>query len=392
MTSREEEIFSLIQKQPLISQSEIADQLNIARSSVAVYISSMIKKGIIQGRGYILNSESQPSSYVCVIGTAAIDFIGEIDEFPDPEIINLYESPLLLQRYGGTAKNTAEVLSFFGIKSQMIAALGKDIWGQNFVQDCKQHLIGTDGCIEIDGSPTDMYWEIRSKCPKKIIMRLANCKLRSHITPDVLNSRRRLITESSAIVVEDGLPLDSILHIIKNVNHKMLILETTDPANRGKRIAHLLPSFPGIVTSTEYLCQTYNLLQPPVEYNIAEATRIAGFLYKMNIRDCLFTFGSQYLCYLYHGRLYFSDVHFSDGNEHQVYKRFQFGRACIIGTYVFCRLNNDSPETMLRKISISRHHAALSEHIVPSDLSPSVFSNYYNKMDDHLQVISLTDN
>ena len=90
MTPREKEIFDLIQQQPLISQSEIADQLNIARSSVAVYIASMIKQGIIQGRGYILGFNSELTPYVCVIGTVAADFIGEIDKHVRPAASDVF--------------------------------------------------------------------------------------------------------------------------------------------------------------------------------------------------------------------------------------------------------------------------------------------------------------
>lgn len=390
MTPREKEIFELIQQQPLISQSEIADQLNIARSSVAVYIASMVKQGIIQGRGYILNSGSDPSPYICVIGTVAADFVGEIDEMPNPDIVNLYENPLLHQRYGGTAKNTAEALSSLGHKPQIIAALGKDIWGQACLQECSQHSIGTDGCVEVDGSPTDMYWEIRYKAPQKILLRLANCKLRSFITPEVLLSRRHLLLQAEAVVLEDGLSPDSILYLLNSIDSKKIFLETTDPAIRGKQICHLLPSFGNIITSCEYLCRTYEAIPAPTEYSIDEASNIAQFLLGKGFGSCLFTFGPQYLCYLFHGRLYVSCVRFCDGAEGHIYQRFQFGRASIVGTFIHCQLASDSPEVMLRKVAIARHHAAISENIVPYDFSTSTFSKYYNKMDDRLQIIPLS--
>ena len=54
MTQRERQILNLIEANPMISQQELADQLGIARSSVAVHISNLQKKGDIAGKGYVL--------------------------------------------------------------------------------------------------------------------------------------------------------------------------------------------------------------------------------------------------------------------------------------------------------------------------------------------------
>ena len=47
MTKREHDILQLIQENPTIDQSEIADLLHIKRSTVAVHISNLTKKGVI---------------------------------------------------------------------------------------------------------------------------------------------------------------------------------------------------------------------------------------------------------------------------------------------------------------------------------------------------------
>ena len=55
LTSREQEIVNAIKKNPLISQDELAEIFQISRSSVAVHISNLMKKGIIRGKGYVFN-------------------------------------------------------------------------------------------------------------------------------------------------------------------------------------------------------------------------------------------------------------------------------------------------------------------------------------------------
>ncbi len=54
ITARERELLEWIEQDPLISQQELAARVNITRSSVAVHISNLTKKGFIKGRGYIL--------------------------------------------------------------------------------------------------------------------------------------------------------------------------------------------------------------------------------------------------------------------------------------------------------------------------------------------------
>ena len=50
MTQRERQILRLIEANPMISQQELADKMGIARSSVAVHISNLTKKGYIAGK------------------------------------------------------------------------------------------------------------------------------------------------------------------------------------------------------------------------------------------------------------------------------------------------------------------------------------------------------
>jgi len=74
MTSREKEILEIIKKDPMIPQQEIADILNINRSSVAVHIANLMKKGYIKGKGYIVMEEKM----VSVLGGSNISFSLEV--------------------------------------------------------------------------------------------------------------------------------------------------------------------------------------------------------------------------------------------------------------------------------------------------------------------------
>lgn len=62
MTERERQILGWIRENPMISQQELADKAGIARSSAAVHISNMMKKGIILGKATLSARRTTSSS------------------------------------------------------------------------------------------------------------------------------------------------------------------------------------------------------------------------------------------------------------------------------------------------------------------------------------------
>ena len=72
MTQRERQILRWIEENPMISQQELAEKAGITRSSVAVHISNLMKKGFIAGKGYVLRS----GTYVVVVGGVNMDIGG----------------------------------------------------------------------------------------------------------------------------------------------------------------------------------------------------------------------------------------------------------------------------------------------------------------------------
>ena len=83
MTPREREILEIIKNKPTIEQNELAAMLGITRSSVAVHIANLQKKGYLLGRGYIVND----GNYIVGIGAANVDVHGR-----SKKAINLHDS------------------------------------------------------------------------------------------------------------------------------------------------------------------------------------------------------------------------------------------------------------------------------------------------------------
>ncbi|KKM10932.1 hypothetical protein SY88_11235 [Clostridiales bacterium PH28_bin88] len=78
LTEREKEILSLLRQDPMISQEELANRLNISRSATAVHISNIIKKGAILGRGYVFGEDPG----IVVVGTTELTIAASTMEDP----------------------------------------------------------------------------------------------------------------------------------------------------------------------------------------------------------------------------------------------------------------------------------------------------------------------
>jgi len=203
MTKREQEIFELISSNPMISQDEIAEKLNIARSSVSVYVSNMQKKGIIIGRGYILNNDQEDKDPVC-IGTLAVDFYGMIHD--DAMDMGIYESADLNMFYGGCAKNVAEYLALFNYKPRIISAVGNDVLGMAILEECRKHELDVSSCVNINGKNTSTYLDIKNSKSGTIYMGLTNWQINQELTADFFASKHRVLNKASIIIADDSIP------------------------------------------------------------------------------------------------------------------------------------------------------------------------------------------
>lgn len=112
LTSREKEIFEVLKKEPQISQDELASRFGITRSSAAVHISNLMKKGVILGKGYVINEQVT----VVVIGES---FMGML-------VAGQEDSTKIDLTYGGFAFEASRALANFGLNVKVITVTGND--------------------------------------------------------------------------------------------------------------------------------------------------------------------------------------------------------------------------------------------------------------------------
>lgn len=208
MTAREQEILQIIKRNPMISQNEIADLLNLTRSSVSVYITNLTKAGLIRGRGYILEDEGYP----VVIGTSALDILSVFDTY------NIDNDPRLPQKncnisfvYSGGAKNVSEYLARLDRHPRLISALARDQFGEKIALECNQHGISTDHSLFLENASTTMFLEVDG--PDLHISGLASSPIEQKISPAFLETKYVCLKEAGLIAVEDRLSRDTIEYL-----------------------------------------------------------------------------------------------------------------------------------------------------------------------------------
>ena len=129
MTQREREILHWIEEDPLISQQELAERAGITRSSVAVHISNLMKKGYIAGKGYVLRNPS----YAAVIGGVNMDIGGRSSA---PLVAEDSNPGKVRMSLGGVGRNIAHNMSLLGIDVRLLTAFGDDLYAQKIAASC----------------------------------------------------------------------------------------------------------------------------------------------------------------------------------------------------------------------------------------------------------------
>ena len=150
MTERENEILQWIKENPFISQQEIAERANITRSSVAVHISNLMKKGKIIGKGYVVQEEG----YITVIGGTNVDISGTsastlLEEDSNPGLITV--------THGGVGRNITENLKRMDRQVEFITVLGDDVYGQEILKNLRAMGIGMQHSMICQGKRTSTY-------------------------------------------------------------------------------------------------------------------------------------------------------------------------------------------------------------------------------------------
>ena len=222
MTQRERQILQRIEANPMISQQELADGLGITRSSVAVHISNLIKKGCIAGKGYVLRS----GSYVVVVGGVNVDIGGR--SFAPPVAADSNPGSVTIS-LGGVGRNIAHNMALMGLDVRMLTALGDDLNGQRIAASCSELGIDMSHALRVSDAATSTYLYLTDQ-NGEMVMAVSDMEICKQITPAYLAANLPLLQNAQAVVADTNIPAESLLWLAENCTAPLFV----DPVSTAK--------------------------------------------------------------------------------------------------------------------------------------------------------------
>ncbi|HZK86936.1 MAG TPA: PfkB family carbohydrate kinase [Syntrophomonas sp.] len=136
LTAREQEIAEVLAKDPLASQEDLAIRFGISRSSVAVHISNLMKKGVILGKGYVFNKKVA----AVVVGEALLRInVNQNDH-----------STRIDTDYAGFALEVSQALVGLGMITKLLTVMGTDELGSQILHTLKNQEVDISNVIRSD--------------------------------------------------------------------------------------------------------------------------------------------------------------------------------------------------------------------------------------------------
>lgn len=224
MTQRERQLLNWIEENPLISQQELAEKAGITRSSVAVHISNLMKKGYITGRGYIVHT----APYVTVVGGVNMDIGG----WPGQTLVPQDSNPgTVRMSLGGVGRNIAHNMSLLGLDVRLVTAFGDDLNAQKIAASCGELGIDISQSPVVPGGRTSTYLFINDE-HGDMALAVSDMDIYRHLTPQVLSQRQKLLTSSQAVVIDTNIPAESIAWLAENCGVPIF----ADPVSTAKAV------------------------------------------------------------------------------------------------------------------------------------------------------------
>ena len=215
MTQRERQILQLIEDNPMIQQNDIAEALGITRSSVAVHISNLIKKGHIAGKGYVLRS----GSYTVVVGGVNVDIGGRSfaplvasDSNPGSVSVSL----------GGVGRNIAHNLALLGADVRMLTAYGDDAHGHQVASSCSVLGIDLTHALKVPGGTTSTYLYLTDE-HGEMALAVSDMSICEKISPAYLEEKLPLLQNAQVVVVDANIPAESLEYLANHCTAPLFV-------------------------------------------------------------------------------------------------------------------------------------------------------------------------
>ena len=221
MTQRERQLLQWIEANPMISQEALAKRAGITRSSVAVHISNLMKKGYIAGKGYVLRS----GTYAVVAGGVNVDIGGRSLA---PMIAKDSNPGRVTTSLGGVGRNIAHNMSLLGVDVRFLTAFGDDLYAQRIAASCGELGIDISHALQVPGGTTSTYLFLNDS-DGDMALAVSDMEICEQLLPEYFAANLSLLNRAQIVVADTNLPEASLVYL---ANHCTVLF--VDPVSTSK--------------------------------------------------------------------------------------------------------------------------------------------------------------
>lgn len=279
MTQRERQILRWIEENPLISQQELADKAGITRSSAGVHISNLMKKGIILGKGYLVNT----APYAVVIGGVNMDIGG----YAAAPLVARDSNPgRVTMSLGGVGRNIAHNMALLGLDVRFLTAFGDDLYAHQIEASCGELGIDISQALRVPGGQTSIYLFIGGP-DGDMSLALSDMEIYEKLTPTFLHSRLGLLQNAQLIVTDTNIPEGSLAWLAEQTDVPIF----ADPVSTAKAVK--LKPILGKLHTLKPNRMEAELLSGVAITDEVSLARAAGTLLDTGLRRVFISLGSE---------------------------------------------------------------------------------------------------
>lgn len=256
MTQREAQIYQWIVENPMISQEDLAKKAGITRSSVAVHISNLMKKGYILGKGYITNE----LTCIVVIGAASRNVVGCIEKETGEGGFAENCTGNISDINGGAARNIAHHLRMLGSNVKLITAFGDDYYAKELIDNCNELGIDINDSLRVKEAKTARQMQLLDRTGKQEII-LSDNQIFDNLAIEFFQDKMDILNDSQMIVLDTNLSREALEYIISRIEVPVFVesvsqksVEKLENALNGIHTLLVDAKEAGILTGQECPC------------------------------------------------------------------------------------------------------------------------------------------
>lgn len=223
MTEKERQVLALIKENPYYSQADMANLLNMSRPALANIISTLIKKGEIIGRGYVLKENHE----IIAIGGANVDRKFHVDgdvQFATSNPASVSYS------VGGVARNVAENLGRLSHEVQLVTSLGHDHDADLIKADSSAYM-KFDYAEQIHNESTGSYSAVLNK-DGELIIAMANMWIYDLLLPSLVQKNEVAFQKAKIFIIDLNCPKETVIYfknLAKQYNIPLAVVPVSSP-------------------------------------------------------------------------------------------------------------------------------------------------------------------